>query len=282
MTSLITKETTKRERDRIYCKNDIMEMETLRYYASNGDRKNLLRNIHIAAGIFLAVVVIIIIITMFFLNIDGNSSPMEYMIIFCILFMLSILLIKNIERLVSQTTTEYDNKITELTRYVRLVLRGLEKDSSNISFDSFDKLPNTFLIPFVERWAFMENINDIKTFKNRISDIDNSYDYFKDQLSVNKLIGLLRPYEKDIIYLYDAVRSSQKPSFPDLTEYEYIYRKTTYIEIISWVILVLLYYNVFHIYYQDTDMFVEIITAIIISILFLMLMYYLIIAKNSL
>lgn len=279
ISSLITKETTKRQRDRIYCKNDIMEMETMRYYASNGERKNQLRNIHIAAGIFITVIILILFIN-FFIT-DVNDS-METLIIFFILLILASFLIYNIRGLVSQSTPEYDTTMADLKKYLRKVLRGEEKDSSNAAFVSFSKLPDTFLIPFVERWLFMENINDIKTFKKRVDDIDVGYANFIDDISVNKLIGLMRPYEKDIKYLYEAVRSSQKPSLPDVNEYENAYRNITFLEIIAWIILVFIYYNIFHIYYLDTDMFVEIITAIIISILLITIMYYLIIAKNAL
>jgi hypothetical protein len=84
------------------------------------------------------------------------------------------------------------------------------------------------------------------------------------------------------MHIYDVVKSSQKPSLPDLTEYEYIYRKITSVEVISWIILVIIYYYIFHIHYMIVDIFVEIITAIIISILFLMIIYYLTIAKDEL
>ena len=276
VSSLITKETAKRERDRKYCKKDIMEMETMRYYVSNGDRKNLLKNMNIAAIIFITVIIISALLILFVEN-----DILEHLIIFVILLILAVFLFLNISKLSSQKTTEYDNKMIDLRKYVKHVLLGLERDSSNEPLQSFSKLPDKFLIPFVERWTFMENINNIKTFKNLIKDIDASYyDYGFE--NVNSFIGLLRPHEQDIMDIYKAVKSSQKVSFPDLTEYEFIYRKNTSIEIIAWIILVFIYFNIFHIYYLDTDMFVEIITAIIISILFLMIMYYMIIAKEEL
>lgn len=276
--SLITKETTKRERDRTYCKNDIMEMETLRYYVSNGDRKSKLSNIIIAAGIYLAVIVICMV--WLFIYIFNSFNALDQLVIFCVLLLLTMILISNILILKAQNTDEYDKIMNAIRKDFSNSFSNLFKNSDD-SF--FSKLPDEFLKPFVERWVFAQNLKNTKTLNKRIEDIDEHYNTkFNNDSSVINFIGLLRPFENDTKYIYKVLKSDKRYSLPALEDYEFIYHNTANIEIIAWFILVFIYYNIFHIYYQDTDMFIEIMITIIVITIILMFLYYLVIARDTL
>lgn len=264
--SLITKETTKRKRDRIYCKNDIMEIETLRYYVSNGDRKNNLRNILITASIFMVVV----------LFCTGLNNRNDQFIIFFIIFLLASLLLDAVVKSRAQKTDEYEKKMDD----IRISISNKEDKYQ----DFFSKLPEEFLLEFIEKWNFIQNKKDFKTFENRKQEIIDYYGDFKTDTAITHLIGLMRPYENDIKKIHKIIRIpyTDQKLLPQLTEYEYDYNTSVNIEIIAWIMLAFIYYNIFHTYYQNTDMFVEIITAILISMIIITFVYYLVIMKDEL
>lgn len=267
--SLLTKETTKRERDKKYCSTDIMELETIRYYLSNGDYKTLLNNIKIAAWIFFTAVMVILL-TLIFKDFDDFNS-MDYFVVYSILVVLTIILLKNIYNVSSVSTNDYDNEIVALIDDIS------DKNAEAKVEDSFDKLPDNFLLPFIERWLFTENKEDIKTFKNRIADLDNA-----KNITVEKLVALSRPYMSDTTYVYNLLNRKPSLSLPELSKYANIVDKHTSIEIIAWMILVFIYYNIFHHYYNNTGLFFEIIATIIISFILFLFMYYLVITKDTL
>lgn len=268
ISSLITKEFTKIEKDRYYCESDLMERETLRNYTNTSEYKSLMRNILIASVVFFIITIILFVMIIFL------KLPKEINIImWVILFILAVILVSKSN---VNNSSEYSAKITDLNINVGDNLKNLK---------SFADFPEGFKKPFIERWLSLQNSNELLTSSEIIDAINI------DLKSANSVIGFLRPadnyffqdkdveYKKDIDYLYNQIGANNSVVLPTLGEYSNI---TKFNDVIAWLILIFLYYNIFHIYFYDFEMFTEIIITFIIILILFMLLYYITIAKDEL
>jgi hypothetical protein len=218
----------------------------------------------------------------------NSFEPIEQFIISIVFLIIGSVLCYNIDILRNENTVEYETHITTLVKHLDNIL---------LNFESFSKLEKSpFLKHFIERWTSLQNTRTISTYTKKIRDIDNEFlvegNGFTSE-TVIKLIGLLRPstnlflenneFKTDLGYLYDELRSNkeQNPPLPELSEYN-TYNTIATVELIAWILLVVIYYNIFHIYCRDTDMFVEIITLLVILLILLMMVYYIVVARDSL
>jgi hypothetical protein len=232
---------------------------------------------------------VIVLLLAYKFNKYNSFEPIEQFIISIVFLIIGFVLLYNINILRNENTVEYENRLTTLVTHLDNIL---------LNFESFSKLEKSpFLKHFIERWTSLQNTRTISTYAKKITAIDNEFlvegrNGFTTQ-AVEKLVGLLRPstnlflenneFKTDLGYLYDEFRSNkeQNPPLPELSEYN-TYNTIATVEIIAWVLLVVIYYNIFHIYCHDTDMFVEIIIALIILLILLMMVYYIVVARDSL
>ena len=282
----IRKERTKRERNFMYCKSDIMENETLRDYIISDEYKKLILTLTIVVSIIIILTFISGLVAFYtsLVALTNDSVLMTYIspsiLILCILIVpiLSYALI----RVRSITETDEMKKYKE-TRYdLVATLEYIMPQSSIKSFKDFD---SGFLKPFIER------------AKKRINDIDN--DYFIDKIfnktKIREFTGLLRPslnyfitddnkivQDYDTYFIYKLIETKNKKTLPELKE-EIKYHDLSTIEFCAWIILILLFYISFDkLYLMADDIAVQTTVICIISIICTMFMYYILIAKNRL
>jgi ABC-type multidrug transport system fused ATPase/permease subunit len=284
----IRKERIKRERNFIYCKSDIMENETLRDYLISDEYKFFILNLTIVISIIILITFVIGIIAFYMSiialsNVSGASSPTYIspsILLVCILIV--PILSYTLFSVRSITETDEMKKYKDTRDDLVATLETIIPQSSIKSFKDFD---SGFLKPFIER------------AKKRINDIDN--DYFIDKIfnkdKIREFTGLLRPslnyfitednkivQDYDTDFIYKLIKTKNKKQLPELKE-EIKYHDLSTIEFCAWIILILLFYITFNkIYLMADDIAVQSTVVCIISIICIMVMYYILIAKNRL
>jgi hypothetical protein len=265
--SEIKKELSKREKNRGYCENEIMESETVRNYINSPEYKSLAQSMLITSSLFTIIVFILLLGSLTRMPKDMNISKIYTIIILVIVFILSTILIHNSRVIQPVKNSEYINKIIEVRQQL-----------ANVK--SFANLPVAFQKPFMERWLSLQNSNEILTSKDIIAAIDREFSEKSESI-----VGFLRPadnyffedkeitYKKDIEYLYD------KAKLPPLNDYNDIIK---FNPTVAWLLLIFLYYHIYHIYFNDVDMFVEMVITTMIILILCMLVYYITIAKDEL
>ena len=280
----IRKERTKRERNFIYCKSDIMENETLRDYIISDEYKFFILTLTVVISIIILLTIVIGLIALYMSILLFSNDKLSYIspsiIILCILLVpvLSYALIS--VRAISET--DEMNKYKEIREDLVATLETIMPQSSIKSFKEFD---SGFLKPFIER------------AKKRINDIDN--DYFIDKIfnktKIREFTGLLRPslnyfitednkivQDYDTDFIYKLIKTENKKALPELKE-EIKYHDLSTIEFCAWIMLILLFYISFDkVYLMADDIAVQTTVVCIISIICIMFMYYILIAKNRL
>lgn len=269
VSSVIKKEFAKREKNAHYCGSDIMEMETVRHYVNTTEYKNLVTNIWAASIIFSCFSIILVGLILFIAPEELNMTALEAFIIACILCVFGIIQMVNNYKFSKSDISEYDKKIAA-------VEKNLPKS------ETFYNFPEAFRKPFIERWRSLQDTQELLTLSEIIDKIDNE--------KIN-IVPFLRPADnyffedtkvklkKDIDYLYNIKLVGTPLTLPALSDYT-VFAKCN--EVIAWIILIFLYYNIFHIYFNDVDMFLEITIALIITLALCMIIYYITIAKDEL
>jgi len=264
--SKIRKEFTKREKDIKYCTNDIMEGETLRDYLNTPEYKSLKKEIDVANGIFFgSICIFCVIVTLVGIPSYMNINSIEAFIILVILVILSIFLFIQQNKIIDNTT-DYNEIIN--------------KYKINIADQSFANFPEAFKKPFIERWLSLQKTTDVLfTSRDIIKEIDNEI-----LTSPKNIIKYLRPannyfVENNKVVLKNDTEYLRADKLPSLSEHSYFRQ---YNDTFAWIILIFLYYNIFHIYYDNVDMFNEITIALVMILIICMLIYYITIAKDEL
>jgi ABC-type multidrug transport system fused ATPase/permease subunit len=282
----IRKERTKRERNFIYCKSDIMENETLRDYLISDEYKFFILNLTVVISIIILMTIVIGLIALYMSIIALSNTDLEMSYISPSILMVCILLVPILSyalfRVRAITETDEMKKYKKIREDLVATLETLIPQSSIKSFKDFD---SGFLKPFIER------------AKKRINDIDN--DYFIDEIfnktKIREFTGLLRPslnyfitedntivQDYDTDFIYKLIKTENKKQLPELKE-EIKYHDLSTIEFCAWIMLILLFYITFDkLYLMADDIAVQTTVVCIISIICIMVMYYILIAKNRL